>query len=100
MVLHALDLERSSQVTVRVLGPLEVQTAILTTEPFLQPFSIGQMGGGGTGHVHLSVVPVNARVVSRPLPPPRELKSPEVVRCLTWQLRSEPRSSGRGCWEF
>lgn len=67
MVLHALDLERSSQVTVRVLGPLEVQTAILTTEPF---------------------------------PPPRELKSPEVVRCLTWQLRSEPRSSGRGCWEF
>lgn len=35
----------------RVLGPLEVQTAILTTEPFLQPFSIGQMGEGGTGHV-------------------------------------------------
>lgn len=30
---------RASQVTVRLLGPLEEQPVILTTEPFLQPFS-------------------------------------------------------------
>lgn len=68
MVLHALELELEAVKSLRVLGPLEAQTEILTTEPFLQPFSIGQMGEGGTGHVHLSVVPMNARVVSRPFP--------------------------------
>lgn len=73
---------RANQVTVRVLGPLEVQPVILTTEPISVVCMSMCIECSAHGCPHCEI--------------PLELKFPEVANCLTWQLRTELWSSGKG----
>lgn len=84
-VLDALELELEPVKSLRVLGPLEEQPAILTTELFLQPFSIVRMVGReghvvGEGACTLECGACGWLSCEISL----ELKFPQVVSRLTW----------------